>query len=447
MKYILSTIVAVPLTFWFFSNRIEVIEPGTAYHPPITPSKGITIPPTLVKDSIIWEQIQITDSTITLYAHPDSVKKEIIINTENISRLIHNIYSTTLLDGTQLYQQEIIQDTLITTDSSKNRDPDTSLPLSGVKIALDPGHVAGNMEMAKTEGKFIEMDFSDKGKAKHIAFYEANLTLATCLLLQQKLEKQGASVFMTRKIPNLAANGDTYANWYKAHFYKSLDSAYQAGGFTKKEYDELRSLRTKNTLLSRKRIFHKLFKHIDNKIRAALINDFAPDLTLIVHYNVDASNKQWTRPTSQNLNMVFIPGAFSEGELDQPERRLEFLRLLLTDDIERCATFGKYIIKALQDSLQVPVPAGETLPEYLTKYSIKTEIDGVYSRNLALTRNVRGIVCYGESLYQDNREECLMLNEKTQSIQGIRYGNRVEQVANAYYGGILEYAKHELNHD
>jgi hypothetical protein len=138
--------------------------------------------------------------------------------------------------------------------------------------------------------------------------------------------------------------------------------------------------------------------------------------------------------------MAFVGGGFAADELDKPEARIDFLRLLLTDDIEHSINFSKYIVNSLSKKLGVPT-ALDSCAIYLRDNCITTGVNGVFCRNLTLTRTVKGTLCYGESLYQDNINECKALSKKEITVDGIRTSKRVEEVADAYFQGIMNYVK------
>ena len=117
---------------------------------------------------------------------------------------------------------------------------------------------------------------------------------------------------------------------------------------------------------------------------------------------------------------------------------MEFLRLLLTNDIERSIEFSGYMVESLVQKTGVPA-ALDSNAVYLKDNCMKTDVNGVYCRNLSMTRKVKGPVCYGESLYQDNINECKALNKKEIKIEGMETSKRVEEVAEAYFQGIMNY--------
>ena len=186
-------------------------------------------------------------------------------------------------------------------------------------------------------------------------------------------------------------------------------------------------------------LFHRYFKHEDNKKRIAKINAFEPHLTMIMHYNVDANNRPWKRPTRQNKSMAFVGGSFMRGELYDPERRFNFLRLLLTEDIESSIHLSKNVLNELNRQLGIQSISLQNDQKFLKRSSILTSVQGVYARNLALSSRVHGTLCYAEPLYQDNAKEARLLAKKDYEIDGRKVPNRIAEVAEVYKTAIVQY--------
>lgn len=302
--------------------------------------------------------------------------------------------------------------------------------LSGIKIAIDPGHIAGDMKTAMLEKKYIQFNYNNQ----NIALAEGILTLQTALILKHLLEEQGAEVMLTREKPNQTAFGITFKEWLDKHFKNAVDSSFKLNDITE---EEKTFLLTKAT---QREIFRTYFNNLDMRQRAKKINEFAPDLSIIIHYNVDEKNIGWKKPSDKNFNMVFTAGSFLKAELEKPIDRLSFFRLLLTDDAEQSTKLAENLIRSFTANLNVPA-ADSTTADYLTKYCIASDTKGVYARNLTLTRLVKGVVVYGETLYQDNETECIELSSMNTEVYGIKTSARVKQVAEAYYEGIISYLK------
>lgn len=312
--------------------------------------------------------------------------------------------------------------------NKKGSEVDANKKLSGVKIALDPGHIAGDLKNGILEKKSLHFKYNNK----NIEIVEGLLTLQTALILKKMLEEQGAEVMLTRSEPNQTAFGITYHEWLGSHFKNSVDTSFANGEITEKEKTFLLTKATERD------IFRTYFNNLDMKERVRKINAFSPDLTIVIHYNVDETNTGWTKPTIKNFNMVLVGGSFLKNELEKPIDRLAFLRMLVTDDLEQSVKLSGNLISTFTNKLNVPAATVRDA-EYLTKYCMPADVKGVYSRNLTLTRLVKGTVVYGETLYQDNAKECLLLSNPDTEVYGIKTSSRVKQVAEAYYEGIMSY--------
>lgn len=386
----------------------------------------------LVKDKSIYSYIAFTDSALIMFA--DSYKKnaEKIIRWKDMEAYRIQMQHLRVNESFELYKKEILfkpsYNSSIWTEPYFDR---TNQKLKGYKIAIDAGHTACNFEEAKTEAKFIEMDsVLINGTYHSIKFYESELTYITSLLLKEKLEKEGAKVLLTREKLCGGADGINFSSWQKKEMQKDIDSLYKSREIRLKEKNDLLS---KNNLRAK----FKLYNNLDIRKRAEKINAFNPHATIIIHYNVDADNNPWNKPSDKNLNMVFIPGAFAKGELKKMENRFHFLRLLVCDDLDQSNQLANHTAVQFTEILKVPL-AKQNECKYLDEYCISLK-DGIFIRNLSLLRLIKGAVIYGETLYQDNKDEVILLSQKTKSYNGINYSPRIEDIVNAYYKSIVEY--------
>lgn len=319
--------------------------------------------------------------------------------------------------------------------------PTAQLPLRGMKIALDPGHIASDTAIGRMEDKYLLFKTLSGKDSVTVSMAEGMLTWKTANALAVLLRSQGAEVFTTRKRAETTAFGKTYAEWRKADFGRTLDS------LMKEDPNDLTLRKIKaGKIRNENVVFRNVFRDAELRKRAELINAFHPDLTLIIHYNVDEKNKPWDHPSPKNYCMTFIGGSFQRGELGDAERRFDFLRLLLTDDIENSSRVAG--LTALEFKSELDVPLAKTADAtYLGQYCIDAGLPGVFCRNLSLTRMIQGTLVYGETLFQDNVNECLLLTKKmpfkAEGEQSISGNERIDEVAQAYYKAILLWAKQQ----
>ncbi len=314
-------------------------------------------------------------------------------------------------------------------------NPTDKKPLNGLRIALDPGHTAGDTATGRLEDKFLlfKMYNPETKDSVTISLAEGMLTWNTAFMLADKLRQEGATVFMTRKTADSNALGKTFEQWKKEDYRRELDSLLK---ITPTDI-HLRRLKS-GKLYDDNSIFRYVFKDVELRKRAELINAFHPDLTVIIHFNVDDQNKPWTKPTKKDFCMTFVGGSFQSGELSDSERRFDFLRLLLTDDIENSAMASGHAALEFQSELEVPL-AKQSDAAYLQEHCIPETYPGVFCRNLSLTRMVQGTLIYGETLYQDNAQECLRFYRN--GIHPYADNGRLNEVAEAYNEAILDWAK------
>jgi N-acetylmuramoyl-L-alanine amidase len=284
--------------------------------------------------------------------------------------------------------------------------------LKGVKVAIDPGHFGG--AFAELEERFIHVP------EESIRFCEGDLTYLTALELKRLLEEEGAIVFMTREGFGQGALQVDFFNW--------LEMRPDLQG-----------------TLPLSKVFRSYYNNLDLIERAEKINAFSPDITVIIHYNAHSTaleKLQNSYLTETNFNLAFIPGAFCKGELKSLDARYEFIRLLVTDQIEESLILSEFITAQFVKQLGVPLIAEWEKTSYTDSVCLMQK-PGIYCRNLALTRRVHSPLCYGETLIQNNQDEVYRLWEKDAFVLDVPCSQRVKEVACAYFEGIKEYFSHE----
>lgn len=285
--------------------------------------------------------------------------------------------------------------------------------LKGAKIAIDPGHFGG--QFAELEERFIKIPSAKTKNGQGIYFCEGDLTYLTAVRLKQLLEDEGAIVFLTRAGIGKGALEEDFFAWMKRHpEFKSKPSS---------------------------KVFREYYNREDLRKRAEKINAFSPDITVIIHYNAHLTAEEKKAKvffTKSNYNLAFIPGAFSLGELKEEGDRYEFLRLLLTDNIRDSLNLSRYVAQEFVRQLDVPLITQKETASYIERACLMQE-QGIYCRNLALTRLIHSPLCYGETLIQNNEDEVYRLASEDIFIMDIPCSNRVESVARAYFEGIKTY--------
>jgi N-acetylmuramoyl-L-alanine amidase len=382
------------------------------------------------KDHKVKDLVSITKDGISIFSEESRIP-EIVLSWDEVSLLapIISTISEAELKKLLIDKKDSLQ-FFIAKDSVKKRN--TPHSLKGMKIAIDPGHIGGAYSMGETESRCMTLAtpqplMRGEDSVKQIQLVEGDLTFFTALILKHKLDSMGAQVMLTRTDTGVSALGITFFEWKKKIKNKAyLDSLINNNLISEK------SVHLLNEHLADKTLFADVFASVDMAARAKKINAFQPDVTVIIHYNVNEKNSPWNHTTDKDFVMTFVPGCITAEDLKTLAGRLNFLRLLISPDIENSVKLSSAVGKSISSKLNVPL-AQKTDATYLSERCLSTPAKGVYSRDLALTRLIKGPLVYGEPLYQDNVQECILLTAKD--------SKRIELVAEAYYQGIVEYIK------
>ncbi|AZQ61876.1 hypothetical protein EI427_06370 [Flammeovirga pectinis] len=393
----------------------------------------------LVKSPHLYEYFSITNRGITIYPSPQHRKQgiaEFYVGWNELSTLKdvfeygdrsfqYEVYQS---KGVKPFTQEFKQTVNILKSITTFVPTSIMKPLSGIRIAIDPGHIAADMDMAKIEGRFLEMKLEDGSK---VNLKEGDLTLTTAYILRDSLIKYGAEVYLTRDIAgNTGASKVPYQSWKKRY----LRSKLHEQKLTKKQMLHVINHAPES------RIYRQYYLQDDLEIRAENINYFKPDVTVVLHYNADELNVGWKKPTERNFSMVFVPGSFMKNELASKRDRYDFLRILVSDYTKDSYYLSKFIMDEFVDYLKVPAVDPITEPKYLKVVGLPLGT-GIYARNLRLCRLLNSPMCYGEPLLQDNVDELKGLNNNNYAEGKI--APRVIEVANSYFYGILNYINYQ----
>jgi N-acetylmuramoyl-L-alanine amidase len=288
--------------------------------------------------------------------------------------------------------------------------------ISEILVAIDPGHFAKNFTEAMREDKYVKMHGADLGIDKDISFYEADLADITAAIVKSELEKLGAKAFLTK---SMASNslGKSFHEWYTRDYKGDLDWYYHEGDVTKADYETYQ--RSDSNA-----IFNTFYRFVEFRKRIDLINSSNPTMTIVIHYNAVEGGKRdsegFLKPVQTNYSMAFVPGAFNGYELRRYSEKLDFLRLLMSPDLNKSMRLAHLI---LNQENEIGVPPVQNDQHVLDeRYCTRTDYAGVYCRNLAMTRTVRGPLVYLEALLQDNDKEAVALSKRDYAFEHPTFG-------------------------
>ena len=219
--------------------------------------------------------------------------------------------------------------------------PAGAQPLSGVKIAIDPGHLGG--PWAKMEERWFQLGES-------IPITEGDLTLRVAQLLEPQLTALGAQVSLVRDATEPVTSDRPEALREAARAELALEGAIDPPETYTGPNDPRRheSVQFRSELL--------FFRASEIRARARLVNEkLQPDFVLCLHFDADA----WADPmtpvfTPRNRLHALLNGSYSAGELRLDDVRFEMLRKLLERTADEELPANTSVVQVLARRMALP---------------------------------------------------------------------------------------------
>lgn len=378
--------------------------------------------------------VEITPTQVTLYSYSGGKKEVDLAIAKKDWCVFAALYKSLPADSVEEFYRRIKNKTAFKSTAANSQSDCLAAqkPLEKVKIMIDPGHMAGNLAMAHIEQKYLHFTREKYPALKQdsLDIAEGMLTWQTASILKKMLEEKGATVAFTRK-ENGTSFGKSYNEWFKDDKERTLDSLFALGRLTAQKHKWLWKM-------NRATFFLEFFKDYELLQRSRIINAYHPDLTVIIHYNVNEKNVPWQKPSDKDFCMAFVPGCLTADNLESVAGKMNFLRLLLTTDVNKSEQVSGLLVNELNKQLNVPI-AKTSDATYLSEHCLGTNLAGVYCRNLALCRLAQSPLMYGECLYQDDEKECYQLIDNSENKYGVQTNKRVVQAAQAFYNAIVKF--------
>lgn len=259
-------------------------------------------------------------------------------------------------------------------------------PLTGLHIALDPGHIGGSY--ATMEERWLSM-------APGEAIMEGHLVLEVANLLKIKLEALGARVSLvrTQEAPVTTAKPADFRD-------QALTILKEAGiAAPADRYDGVKGDAKFATLQYQE---EKLFYRVSEiRARAARVNgELKPDLVLCLHLNAD----EWGDPgrpsfSPNNHFHLLINGCYSNDELHLDDVRFDMFERLFARIHEE--------ERALADPLAAAVAKETGLAPFTYPHQNARRVSSspyVWARNLLANRLYQCPVIYFEPYVMNNEQ-------------------------------------------
>jgi len=299
-------------------------------------------------------------------------------------------------------------------------------PLSGLRIALDPGHLGG--EWAKMEERWFQVGGS-------APVQEGDLTLRVARLLAPRLRKLGAKVSFIRNSsePVTAKRRDDFRELARKILIKNGVPQPRTDMLDPNDPEKEQTIRWQSQIL--------FYRYSEIRSRAVLVNTkLHPDLVLCLHLNAEG----WGDPnhptlTDTNHLHLLVNGSYLKDELEFDDERFEMIRRLLSRAYDEELPLADTIAGTMARETKLPPY------EYPTANSTtKVGTSGyVYARNLLATRLYRCPVVYCEPYVMNSNDVFARIQagdyEGTRSVNGIERKSIFREYADSVADGLAEY--------
>jgi len=299
-------------------------------------------------------------------------------------------------------------------------------PLSGLRIALDPGHLGG--EWAKMEERWFQADSTQPVQ-------EGDLTLKVARLLAPRLRELGAKVFFARNSnePITAKRPDDFRELARKILIRNGVPQPRADVLDPNDPEKEQTVRWQSEIL--------FYRYSEIRRRAALVNfKLHPDLVLCLHFNAEGWGDP-NNPTLTDINHLhlLVNGSYLQQELEFDDERFEMIRRLLSRSYDEELP--------LADAIASIMAGGTQLPPYqypTTNSTTKVGTSGyVYARNLLATRLYRCPVVYCEPYVMNSKDGFARIQagdyEGTRNINGLERKSIFREYADSVANGLVEY--------
>ena len=302
----------------------------------------------------------------------------------------------------------------------------TDRPLSGLRIALDPGHLGG--EWAKMEERWFQVDNTQPVQ-------EGDLTLKVARLLAPRLRELGAKVSFVRNNnePVTPKRPDDFRDLARKILIKNGVPQPRIDVLDPKDPEKEHTIRWQSEIL--------FYRYSEIRRRAVLVNfKLHPDLVLCLHFNAEG----WGDPNAPTLTDInhlhlLVNGSYLQQELEFDDERFEMIRRLLSRAYDEELPLADTVANAMARETQLPPYQYPT-----TNSTTKVGTSGyVYARNLLATRLYRCPVVYCESYVMNSKDAFARIQagdyEGTRNVNGIERKSIFREYADKVADGIVEY--------
>ncbi len=291
-------------------------------------------------------------------------------------------------------------------------------PLEGLRIAIDPGHIGGNW--VAWDDRHFQLGGPDSLEVR-----EGEMTLKVAKILRHDLSLLGAEVFLTRETndPVTRERVETLQEEAEAYLIRrgQVPSAGLIASTAKAMFAISAEIRARGDL-------------INHTIR--------PDLALCLHF--DASPWPGGRPVFRSPNHLhlILNGCYSKSEMEEDDTRFEMVLRILQRLYYEELRLSNTVSKTLQKETRLPAFGYDG-----TSGMSVNENELVWARNLLANRVFFCPVLFFEPFCMNHQETHARvqegLYEGLREINGVYRKNLYQEYADGVTAGLVRYYRNQ----
>ncbi|MEP7016372.1 MAG: hypothetical protein ABI925_13095 [Verrucomicrobiota bacterium] len=299
-------------------------------------------------------------------------------------------------------------------------------PLTGLRIALDPGHLGG--KWARMEERWFQV-----GDSSPVT--EGDLALRVAKLLAARLRDLGANVSFVRghSGPVTIKRPSDFKALAKKILIKNGVPTPRTESSNPSDPMKEQTVRWQSEML--------FYRYSEIRRRAVVVNTkLHPDLVLCLHFNAEG----WGDPNNpvlidNNHFHVLVNGSYLKDELELDDERFEMIRRLLSRAYDQELPLADSVATAMAKESQLPA---FQYPTTLTTTKVGSS-GYVYGRNLLATRIYRCPVVYCEPYVMNSKDGFARIQagdyEGTRNINGVERKSIFREYADGVAAGLADY--------
>ncbi len=260
-------------------------------------------------------------------------------------------------------------------------------PLSGLRVAIDPGHIGG---------PWAQMEERSTRYHGSAPVQEGDLNLITGRILKQELTDLGANVFEVRDSTE-PVTPYRPADMLPEAREMLIAHAARSTSLRALPADKLNLLFGSRVMELAEFLFYRCseIKERGNRIR----NNFVPDITVTLYIDATPGSGRG-RLTSANQNIFFVQGSYTRSEMADPDMQ----RRCVYKMVEGGAPIEAEVASDIADVFAQRTGLGPV--KYGDSATTRRVLDGnpyVVARNLAANREYDGPVVCTEPYFMNNK--------------------------------------------